>query len=59
MRNDCLISLPTLFGGPSAILVDMAGLGIVFAFDVHANDILRVGGVEMGLVDRAFGASSE
>jgi hypothetical protein len=59
MRNDCSISLPTLFDGPSAILVDMAGLGTIFAFDEYANDFLLIGGVEMGLVDRAFGASSE
>ena len=56
MKNDCLNSLPTLLGGSSAILVDMAGLGIVFTFDMWANDIRRVGG---GLVDRASGASSE
>ena len=59
MRNDCLISLSSLFGGPSAILVDMAGLSTIFAFDAHADDILRVGRVEMGFVDRAFSASSE
>ena len=54
MRKKCLLSLPTFLDSPSAVLVDMASLGISFALDARADDILGVVGVEMGFVNRAF-----